>query len=378
MKLLGWMHRKQRQTENAAELTIGYPFLEDQQNHMKHAYGSKSVRQTYRDYDLRRSFGGLEAATIEENYDEDSSAAAISEIFHGFLAIGTLGSDTASYPSTPAFTTSFESITEKENEVTETELKLISDELERVLAAEAMEDDCNFSSGRNSLVSNGRNSHVSNGRSSHGSTITLSGRQLESADTTGNGNTICPLQGYLFGSALEVQPTTMPKKEQRTSLGELFQRSKAAEDYYKQKSDKSGKREAEKSAIQLMKKILKKTKLHTSSKNTNTSAGATDDITFTETKLTKILQMFQRKVHPESTTTAQNPKNLKRLEIKNLPRSDGEHMLADKNMTITAHTTPKSSIQSLNGQSNPTKLGYLNENGECWIKTDADYLVLEL
>uniref|UniRef100_A0A7N0UTW6 Serine/threonine-protein phosphatase n=1 Tax=Kalanchoe fedtschenkoi TaxID=63787 RepID=A0A7N0UTW6_KALFE len=233
----------------------------------------------------------------------------------------TLGSDTATYhPSTPAFTTSFESIAEKENEVTETELKLISDELEKVLAAEAMEDECDFSSGRNSHVSNGRNSHVSNGRSSHGSTITLIGKTLESAEATGNGNTICPLQGYLFGSALDVQPSTIPKKEHRTSLGELFQRSKSGEDFYKEKFERSGKREADKSAIQLMKKILKKTKLHISSKNTNTSAGATDDITVTETKLTKILQMFHRKVHPDI-TTAQNHKKLTRFEIKNSSRN---------------------------------------------------------
>lgn len=252
------------------------------------------MRQTYKDYDLRKSFGGLEEARIDENYDENSSVGE-SEIFHGFLAIGTLGSDTTFYPSTPAFTSSFESITEKENEVTETELKLISDELEKVLAAEAMEDDCNFSSGRNSHVSNGRNSHVSNGRNSHvsngrssnGSTITLSGKALESTEAAGNGNVICPLQGYLFGSALEEQPSTMPKKDHRTSLGELFQNSKAVEDYYK---EKSGKRETDKSAIQLMKKLLKKTKIHTSSKNKSTSPGSTEDTLFTDTKLAKVLR----------------------------------------------------------------------------------------
>ncbi|CAM8876359.1 unnamed protein product [Rhodiola kirilowii] len=364
MKLLGWMHRKQRQNEHVADLIIGHPLLEDQQHHMKHTYGSKPARQTYKDYDLRKSFGGLEAATTEENYDEDSSAAE-SEIFHGFLAIGTLGSDTVFYPSTPAFTTSFESMTEKENEVTETELKLISDELEKALAAEAMEDDCTFSSGRNSLVSNGRNSHVSNGRSSNGSTITLSGRPLGSTEATGNSNAICPLQGYLFGSVVEEPPTTMPKKEHRTSLGELFQKSKTAEEYYKEKCEKSGKREADKSAIQLMKKILKKAKLHTSSKNINTSFGGKDDITYAETKLPKILQMFQRKVYPESTTSAQSPKNFTRSEIKNMSKdmvcSTGEHMMA----------VPK---RRVNGLSHTTQ----NENGECWIRTDADYLVLEL
>uniref|UniRef100_A0A7N0UX83 Uncharacterized protein n=1 Tax=Kalanchoe fedtschenkoi TaxID=63787 RepID=A0A7N0UX83_KALFE len=56
--------------------------------------------------------------------------------------------------------------------------------------------------------------------------------------------------------------------------------------------------------------------------------------------------------------------------------TNGEHLLAAG--TITPHTAPKRSIQSFNGQTGHTQFGYLNENGECWIKSDANYLVLEL
>lgn len=230
---------------------------------------------------MRKSFAGMEAARVveEEDYEDQESSAAISELFHGFLAIGTLGSDPNGDPSTPTFGISLENITEKETEVTENELKLINDELEKVLGAE---DGCNDSSGRNS--------HVSLGRSSHGSTITLSGKPLmEGQDTNGNESTVCPLQGYLFGSAIEMSETTTTvanKKEHRTSLGELFQRTKVAEENPGNKFEREEKRntdkEADKSAVHLMKKILKKKMLHASR-----SSGV--DSTSAETKLHKVL-----------------------------------------------------------------------------------------
>ncbi|THG17678.1 hypothetical protein TEA_014787 [Camellia sinensis var. sinensis] len=74
----------------------------------------------------------LEAARVEADDFEEESSVAISELFHGFLTIGTLGSDPViTDPSTPTFAISVENITEKETEVTENELKLINDELEK-------------------------------------------------------------------------------------------------------------------------------------------------------------------------------------------------------------------------------------------------------
>lgn len=56
--------------------------------------------------------------------DEEESSAALSELFHGFLAIGTLGTDPLlDDPSTPTFSISMENIAEKDTEVTENELK---------------------------------------------------------------------------------------------------------------------------------------------------------------------------------------------------------------------------------------------------------------
>ncbi|XP_028060034.1 protein LAZY 1-like isoform X3 [Camellia sinensis] len=327
-KLLGWMHRKFRANEPLKDFSVGNsctclsgkPSLDDQQYYPKSNFGTKSLGKAQRDNHLQKSLFSLEAARVEADDFEEESSVAISKLFHGFLTIGTLGSDPViTDPSTPTFATSVENITEKETEVTENELKLINDELEKVIGAEG--DGCNDSSGRNSHVSTGRNSYVSTGRSSHGSTITLSEKPLEGTETNGNGTTICPLQGYLFGSAIELpETTTVVKQEHRTSLGELFQRTKIAEENYVAKSERGEKRtenETDKSVIHLMKKMLKKRMVHGSSRSCTTSTGGNVDSASSETKLHKILHMFHRKVHPESSTAVRKSLKPCKNDIKN-------------------------------------------------------------
>lgn len=275
----------------------GQSALDDAQSYQRPNHGTKHFRQAQRDQNLRKSFAGLESAKVNadddhDQYEEDSSAsaaaAAISDLFHGFLAIGTLGSEHPS--STPTFSISVENITEKEDEVTENELKLINDELEKVLLGAETNKDINDDS------SSGRNSHVSTGRSSHGSIITLSGKE-----GTESSSAVCPLQGYLFGSAIEMSETTTnnPKKEHRTSLGELFQRSKLAEENNSggnSKSERDDKREADhRSAMNLMKKKLKKRMLLASSRN---STSPPVDSASAETKLHKVKLKYINEQNP--------------------------------------------------------------------------------
>lgn len=273
--------------------------MDDLQSYQKGGYGSKPFTRAQRDIYRRNSFTSLEAARVEEEDLEEERVTALTELFHGFLAIGTLGTEPVTTdPGTPTFSISVDHIAEKETEVTENELKLINDELEKVLAAEG--DSCNVSSGRNSHVSAGRNSHasagrnshVSAGRISHCSTITLSGKPIESAETCGSEATICPLQSYLFGSAVGLQETTPPaRKEQRTSLGELFQKTKQAEENSGTKSDRGEKRtekETDKSAVHVMKKMLKRRIIHASSRSTTANSGGVIDPTTAETKLHKV------------------------------------------------------------------------------------------
>ncbi|KAL7171759.1 hypothetical protein ACSBR2_036425 [Camellia fascicularis] len=281
MKLLGWMHRKLRPSEALKDFATEKPSLDEQQYDMKANYGTKTLGKSQRYNHLRKSFA------IEEDDFEEESSAAISQLFHGFLTI----------------------------EVTEHHLKLINDELEKVLGVEGKEDGCNDSSGRNS----------------HVSTITLSGKTLEGTETSGNRTTICPLQGYLLGSAIELPET---KKEHRTSLGELFQRTKMTQENSVAKcksGEKKPDKETNKSAIRLMKKILKKRMVHDSSRTSTTVTGGNVISASMETKLHKvqllafehvlklhiclipmskdmrtwqILHMFHKKVYPENSTSA--------------------------------------------------------------------------
>ncbi|XP_057493876.1 protein LAZY 1-like [Actinidia eriantha] len=388
MKLLGWMHRKFRSSEPFKDFSIGnsctslsgQPLVDDQQYYLKSNYCTKTLSKAQRDNHLRNSFASLDSARVEDDDFEEESSAAISELFHGFLTIGTLGSDPVitDHPSTPTFAISVENITENETEVTENDLKLINDELEKVLGAE---DGCNDSSGRNS--------HVSNGRSSHGSTITLSGKPLEGTETT-----ICPLQGYLFGSAVELPETTAVKKEHRTSLGELFQRTKITEETSVARYERGEKRtdkETDKSAIHLMKKILKKRMVNASSRTSTTVTGGNVDSASTETKLHKILHKFHRKVYPESSAGAQKSDKPHKNEMKNITSYDGAYnngdcMLQDEDIIIFPQRSlsklSKENLRRLKNQYNPSQVTISGsdsiENREYWIKTDADYLVLEL
>lgn len=383
MKLLTWMHRKFRQGngETLKDYNLGQPFLDDPHFYQKQNQGRKR----------RSSFTSVETAKFAELERKASSADEFPEYFEGFLAIGTLGIADAVIPEpeTPTFAVSFEKLAEGEAEVTENELRLINDELERVLASEAKDDGWTDSSGRNS--------HVSNGRISHASTITLSGKSLEipeSTDGTGNNLMYCPLQEYLLGSAVEVpEKATVPKKENRTSLGELFERHKAEEtsEAKCKRGEKKEDRERDKIAsMNLMKKILmkKKNALHAASRNSSTSTRGTAESASAETKLCKILQKFHKKVHPEYLTSAGKSDKMDKNGIKDMIRCNvsyykDEHTFPDESTTTFSQKACQNGYMlRRNSISNPTQYteDRSDSNGSrgCWIKTDADYLVLEL
>ncbi|KAK6139138.1 hypothetical protein DH2020_027118 [Rehmannia glutinosa] len=357
----------------------GQSSLDDIQCYPKGNYGSKPFSKSQRDNYLRNSFTSLEAARVEQEDLEEEPAAAITELFHGFLAIGTLGREPISTdPATPTFSISVDHIAEKETEVTENELKLINDELEKVLGAEGRDESCNASSGRNS--------HVSAGRMSHCSTITLSGKPIESAETYANGPIVCPLQSYLFGTAIGL-PDTVPsaRKEQRTSLGELFQKTKQAEDNSGTKWDRGEKRtekETDKSAVHAMKKMLKRRTIHASSRSSTATQGGIIDSTTAETKLQKILHIFNRKVHPENSTSCHQTHKPTKNEIKN----NNTHLVASDSGGLRPSTEDiiiypqqaisKESTWSCKNQSHLPQLTKCSGDtigNELWVKTDADY-----
>ncbi|KAL9246589.1 hypothetical protein vseg_020106 [Gypsophila vaccaria] len=388
MKLLTWMHRKFRQGNNETlrEFPIGQPIFDDPRHYQKQNNTNGTWRQVHRDGQARRSFTSFETTKLADFEEKDS--AEFSEYFEGFLAIGTLGTEPPiTEPETPTFDVSFNKLTDGETEVTENELRLINDELERVLAAEAKDDGWTDSSSRNS--------YVSNGRISHASVITLSGKPLEIPESTGNGNLSCPLQEYLLGSAVELpespEKAMASKKENRTSLGELFEKHKVEENS-ETKQKRGGKREdkeGEKTAKNLIKKTLKKKMANTASKNTYGTTQATTESTATETKLFKILHKFHRKVHPECLIAAtEKPDKSHKIGFKDMIPCNGgyykdKHTLPDEdvsNFSQRARRIGHMRVSKSHLNSSQFTMGDNDSNGsrECWIKTDADYLVLEL
>ncbi|KAL5082721.1 hypothetical protein RYX36_011142, partial [Vicia faba] len=351
------MHRKFRQNNSAEpfkDLVIGnscnclssQASLDEEHNyHQKANLGIKFSKKPQTNT-FRKSFGGLESTREHygEEFGRESQDDTMFDLFPGFLAIGTLGSDTPTFPNS-----SVQTITENEDEVTENDLKLINDELEKVLVAETKDDVISYDS-------SSRNSHVSTGRSSHVSITTISGKPTEVAGTTTRdsySNAVCPLQGYLFGTTVEHSETAAAsvggnKKEHRTSLGELFQRSKMAEENFFGKDEK---RDAEKySAINLMKEKVKKRMFHSCSKNSSSIIAGNVDSASAETKLNKILHMFRKKVHPENSTTGHKSGKHKKNENKKKIMNDGGY-----NKGYLVHPDEDSSSYR-----------------EHWIKTDAD------
>lgn len=173
-----------------------------------------------------------------------------------------------------------ENTDEKKPELTENDINLISYELEKFLEAESKE-------GRDE--SSGRNSHVS--------AITLCCKQVEQAGEEDSQKTVvCPLQGYLFGSSVELPETRTEVKKEKASLAELFQRTKITAENCTGKCEieEIQSKQRDKSATQFMKKIIKK--LHALSKHsTPFSCGYTGGSDPTKKKLDHVTDSVSTK-----------------------------------------------------------------------------------
>lgn len=242
-----------------------------------------TLSKTQRDNHPQKSYSTLNSARDKDLGEEPS---AFSELFHGFLAIGTLGTDQViAGPSAPIYSIPVDNLADEETGVTESELRLINEELVKVLGA-----DSNKSSGT------GRNNYANAGRSSQGSTITLSGKPMEGNESV-NGPITCPLHGYLLGTAMGMPETTVPKKINKASLKELFQKTKIAEENSKIKYERAEKRavkEADRSAVKLLKTLLKKKMIHASSRSSTTSSGGTTDSATAYKKRPKVCLLMQK------------------------------------------------------------------------------------
>ncbi|XP_038989301.1 protein LAZY 1 isoform X2 [Phoenix dactylifera] len=369
MKLLGWMHRKLRQNSGdgfkdlpgggTCNCLSGRPSLEEEHNRRRHqlnAFPSRSLR--------------LPAAVefVEEGGGGGGGREqAVEDLFGGLLAIGTLGigtgpieeEETAVEEEEEAATPGFgagatvEAITEKQAEATtETDLMVVSAELEKVLAAET-EKATAAAGGGGDRLSSARPSHVSAGSSA------------------------CPLQGFLFGSPIEIAetaPAAAGRRERRASLGELFMRSRMAE-------EGGGKREETTAAgggvtaigdgdgrstagMHLMKKLKRR--------GSRGLGGGPGEASAAETPFQKILQIFHRKVHPENSVAA---KKTARSGKKNGGGNDF-HGCGGAAIAASKSICRKEGTPNFKSCSNAPPLAISgsgsNANREHWIKTDAD------
>ncbi|KAJ8546445.1 hypothetical protein K7X08_019028 [Anisodus acutangulus] len=273
-----------------------------------------------------KSINGAEMVFQEEQFDE---------IFPGFLAIGTLGNyqTTNTDPPTPTFTMPFEHI---ETDIREKELKFINDELEKFLEEKVNEV-----------------AYESSER-----TIALSDKHTETGPTECYGNMEeCPLQKYLFGSSVELPEIDSEVKQQKQFMEELFKKKNIIQEGDVGNEGKEKKQGKRKHAAHFMKKMLQSLQSKSKSSTTASSKGNITGSVSSKKKLPQVLKMFHRKVHPV------NDNNLQDNETSNISCKAGNMgSISEVNTKFPPAPTPKKEVI----------------NREHWIKTDSDYLVLEL
>ncbi|KAL4192420.1 hypothetical protein AMTRI_Chr06g171940 [Amborella trichopoda] len=370
MRILDWMHRKLRQnnTDIVKDFAIGAScncFSGRPSFDGKPEFSFGPISQKDRLY--RKSFAGLESIEDEDPIEiEDDVFANLNE---RLLAIGTLGLDPVA-PDESQLEAHFDiqDLPEKESELTPTHIKLINEELEKVLNHHAKEEAQGHAPAPAPPQAQGQvliNHHPNNNAKDSG---------VENQGQYGN---VCPLQGYLFGSPVNIGAVRV--KEQRTSLGELFMRSKA-EDVMREKEEREEKKEGNsndnnntKVGAHLVRKILGRKSAH---RNTSSNANADSSIDPAANKLHKLLHIFHRKIHPESSDAAKNETKAHLKGYKGGGAYDGD---VDEGKDLMGRERESARTRRYKAH-RETPFSGINSNGNTgyWIKTDANYLVLEL
>ncbi|CAA3027653.1 Hypothetical predicted protein [Olea europaea subsp. europaea] len=302
----------------------------------------------------QKSSHKIEAENSEVTFHEDAFDP------FGFLAIGTFGMELLNTdPPTPRFIVPDMNVTNEETEITNNDLKLINYELEKFLEAEAKE------------IAND-----SSERSSQASIITLSNKQIEGGDSEGTNTVPCPLQNYLFGSLTELAGTGVEAKKERTSLGELFKRNLLHDDPSR-KYEESEKEARGRYVKRFMKKMVKNSHSATSSSTLSSKGDAAESISI-KRKLSKALKVFCTKVYPEEMTAKQFI-NLQKGKNKNIFH-EGGHKIGggNDNKKLAQVANIKNEKNTAKLFSNGVGKSASAVNRERWIKTDTDFLVLEL
>ncbi|PWA86708.1 hypothetical protein CTI12_AA138330 [Artemisia annua] len=283
-----------------------------------------------------------------------------SELFHGFQTIKALEKDAIITDlATPNFITYVENMMKNETRTTQDELKLVNEKLEKVL----------ISCGRKSI---------------HRRTTTHGSKLLEEAAKKEMKATPNPRQHCSSGSEVRL-PKTSILKDQRTTLLELFDKTKMREEKVEAKHNigKQNEKKTVKSPVHLMGKILKRKMSHASSKHSTPASIGTIDFAITDEKLHKI-PMLQR-FNPETSAISQKSQTLRKYATNgNFPDEEGyrnrKHMLPKDFTTGLSREDPEMIAKRTKNKVSHLTCGGGDTNWkrECWIKSDAEYLILEL
>ncbi|XP_051140524.1 protein LAZY 1-like isoform X2 [Andrographis paniculata] len=344
MKFLSWMHHKlmHNNIERMKNSTID-----------KSLFDEHCVEPSTYIKCLKAS-NSFEVDSVELPYQEESL-----DLFD-FLSIGTFGMELPSAdPPTPTLAMPYEKMSNNQTEITENDLKLISHELEKFLEAE--EEIANDISARNSQAG----------------LTNLNNKPLERADSEGQIHIAdFPLQNYLFANATGLIEAEKEMKKEKVSLEELFRRNSTVTDNHKEIYG-AEQHPRKKNAAIFVKKLLRKFCSSSSNSMVPSKNDAAASISIKK-KLSKALKMLHKKVHPEEMTqehTAKlqkgNKKNNGHKDSCQTRENDENNLVLQKNRIINQKQTMKLSPNGICKDASTI-------NGEHWIKTDSDYLVLEL
>ncbi|CAI9278186.1 unnamed protein product [Lactuca saligna] len=164
-----------------------------------------------------------------------------------------------------------------------------------------------------------------------------------------------------------IRNPTILIKDRRTSLWELFQKTKTVE----------------KKNEPVMKKILK-TRMIDQPSSKDYTVAPVGTANSADEKLHKILRILHR-VHPEALAISQKSQNLWKYVMKSNCTNEGcrnENQMLSEDIIIFPFgaTSEKSENHTKSNMSNHLIYGGDDTNWktECWIKSDAEYLILEL
>ncbi|KAK4754664.1 hypothetical protein SAY87_002768 [Trapa incisa] len=343
MKFLGWMHQKLQ--ENRIE-----PFKDLSMGNYRTCQSAQQMQEQnspVKPY-LSLGFGSKHAECKNCDIPIQETHAELPDLFPGLLAIGTLGSSDVPMvtdPPTPALVVTLNDITEKiTNEAVPNDLKLINEELEKFIEAESEEE-----------------AYSGTSRNRHASAIPLYEAPA------------CPLQGYLFGSIVELpEPQAAEKKNGKVSLGLLYEETNQ-ENRVQMEKHENGEMPGKlmnKSSKGLLKKVLKKFGSSKSRGGGDSSSGpGGDNPVAANKKFQKVLQMLHKKIQPEGSESVKEWKakmtwwSKKKNNIYRNKNSRGHNDARN----FTQRQTSKTRYHHPHPISNCSY-----ESGGHWIKTDAE------